>query len=912
MDDKAKIAALEARIARMEQERVECTNVAEALRASEHHFSSLLETIPYGIQECTVEGIITFSNRAHHQLCECDPGELIGKPIWELLEDPAEKERMPGLLRQLATEQPPPSPFLSRNRTKGGRVVDVRVDWNYKRDARECVIGFTSVITDITEQLKASRALEESEQRYRTLFQKAGDALFLLEAEGQEAGRIIDANQAAVRMHGFSLDELKHMKIQEIDGPQDATHVANRIRRMLDGQWVHEEILHRKKDGALFPVELSAGIISLGKKKVVLGIDRDITEQTAAKSALKEQIDFLQTLIDNLPHPIFYKDAQGVYLGCNKAFEAFTGSKKETLVGKTVFEVSPQDLAQKYYDADQQLFASRSPQTYEAWVRNATGEYRSVIFNKAVFYHKDGCLGGLVGAILDITDRKRAEEENALLAAAIEQTPEMIIMTDRKGVIHYVNPAFEQISGYGRHEAIGRTPALLQKEGPKSASNHDLWSSLETRNSWKGRLTNRRKDGSLFEVEATIAPVHRQGGEIAGFLAVERDISQQIFQEKQLRQAQKMEAIGTLAGGIAHDFNNILSAILGFTEIALHDMPETNAQRPYLKKVLQAGERARRLVHQILTFSRATEQENRPVEVRFIVKEALKLMQATLPSTIAIECDCASSAAILADPTQIHQVVMNLCTNAAHAMRETGGRLTVSLTDGAAVTGADRNLPGNPRERQVKLCVQDTGTGMAPEVVERIFDPFFTTKKPGEGTGMGLSVVHGIVKSCKGTIRVRSTPGQGSTFTVVLPVIENPAPTAEPAETALPLGSERILFVDDEPFQVDLAENMLQRLGYRVTAVNSSARALTLFKAAPERYDLVVTDMTMPDMTGDRLAQELLKIRPELPVIVCTGYSHRLTETSALELGLAGIALKPLIMKDLAVMIRRAIDKVLN
>jgi CheY-like chemotaxis protein len=308
-----------------------------------------------------------------------------------------------------------------------------------------------------------------------------------------------------------------------------------------------------------------------------------------------------------------------------------------------------------------------------------------------------------------------------------------------------------------------------------------------------------------------------------------------------------------------------------------------------------------------LTFSRATEQEKRPVEVRFIVKEALKLLQATLPSTISIQFVGASSAAILADATQLHQVVMNLCTNAAHAMRESGGCLTISLTDVAPDPGAEA-APSQP-ERWVQLCVQDTGVGIAPEVIERIFDPFFTTKKPGEGTGMGLSVVHGIVKGCNGTIRVRSAPGQGSTFTVLLPVIDSPAPAAAPNAPPLPLGNERILFVDDEPFQVDLAENMLQRLGYQVTAVNRSDRALALFKAAPERYDLVVTDMTMPDMTGDRLARQMLAIRPDLPVILCTGYSHRLSDKSAEELGLAGIALKPLIMKDLAVMIRRAIDK---
>ncbi|MBI5897508.1 MAG: PAS domain S-box protein, partial [Desulfobacterales bacterium] len=538
MEEKTRLADLEARIARMEQERLACRGVEEALRASESRFSSLLETIPHGIVDCTIEGIITFSNSAHDRLCEYAQGELIGKAIWELVADPAEKAHLPGLLRQMAAKQPTPTPYLTRNRTKLGRIVDVRVDWNYKRDAEGQVVGLISVITDITDQLKASRELEESEQRYRTLFQKAGDAIFIIEAEGPEAGRIIDTNQAAVHMHGYSLSELKGMKIQDIDGPQDAASVTERIGRMLAGQWVHEEILHRKKDGTLFPVELSAGIISLGKKRVVIGIDRDITEQTATKAALNEQIDFLQTLIDNLPHPIFYKDAQGLYLGCNQSFEAFTGTPKALLVGKSVFDLSPPDLAQVYFDADQRLFDSRRPQSYEAKVRDANGSMRDVLFKKAVFYRKDGRLGGLVGAIIDITERKRAEQEKALLAAAIEQTPDIVILTDRNGTIHYVNPAFEQISGYCRDEAIGRTPALMRSGRHDASFYHEMWSILKTRNVWKGRLTNRRKDGSHFEVEAAIAPVHRQDGELTGFLAVERDISQQILREKQLRQAQ--------------------------------------------------------------------------------------------------------------------------------------------------------------------------------------------------------------------------------------------------------------------------------------------------------------------------------------------------------------------------------------
>jgi signal transduction histidine kinase len=379
--------------------------------------------------------------------------------------------------------------------------------------------------------------------------------------------------------------------------------------------------------------------------------------------------------------------------------------------------------------------------------------------------------------------------------------------------------------------------------------------------------------------------------------------------QAQLQQAQKMEAIGTLAGGIAHDFNNILSAVIGYTEIALADIPEGSSQHRNLQEVLKAGSRARDLVKQILTFSRQTEQELKPVQIDQVVRETLKLLRASLPTTVKISHDIQSDSAVLADSTQIHQVIMNLCTNAAHAMRAKGGRLILELTDVVLGGSFLEQHPSLSPGVYINLRVIDTGHGMKQATLDRIFDPFFTTKERGEGTGMGLAVVLGIVKSHGGTITVDSEEGKGSTVNVFLPVIMREIEDEARIKEPIPTGTERILFIDDEKSLVDLGQQILERLGYKVTIRTSSVEALELFIEQPDKFDLVITDMTMPNMTGDELAGELMNIRADIPVILCTGYSERISKERAHDLGIKEFILKPIVMRELAKTVRGVLDK---
>jgi len=381
--------------------------------------------------------------------------------------------------------------------------------------------------------------------------------------------------------------------------------------------------------------------------------------------------------------------------------------------------------------------------------------------------------------------------------------------------------------------------------------------------------------------------------------------------EAQLLHAQKMDAIGTLAGGIAHDFNNALSAIIGYSELSMADVPEASQLHANLQQTLSAGHRAKDLVKYIIDFGRQTDQIRKPLRIDLIIKDDLKMLRSSLPTTIQIRQNIlAETDRALSDPSQIHQVLINLCTNASHSMREKGGLLEVNLTKKELDADFTACHPGIDPGSYLKLSVRDTGEGMTPDVMQQIFDPHFTTKKKSEKAGLGLAIVHGIVQSHGGTITVHSEPGKGSIFEVYLPCIEEEIERAEDDMThPVPIGHERILFIDDEQTLVDLGKQMLERLGYEVVTRTNSIEALKLFKEESERFDLVVTDMTMPKMTGDKLAKEFMKIRSDIPVILCTGYSELISEEKAKGIGIREFIMKPLAIRELAIIVRKVLDE---
>jgi len=523
---------------------------------------------------------------------------------------------------------------------------------------------------------------------------------------------------------------------------------------------------------------------------------------------------------------------------------------------------------------------------------------------------------------------RELEEEKTLLTASEKKYRRLIEVLrdnyffyalDESGALTYLSPSIVNVLGYSPKEFQSQFPSLIRQADSDTGIMDYTGQSMQGIRQPPYEIEVSHKDGSLHWLEITEEPVLNDKGQVKTVECIAHDITKRIKTQAEtkelhtrLNQAQKMEAIGTLAGGIAHDFNNILSAIIGYTELTKMMVAGDEKISGYLNKVMEAGNRAKELVQQILTFSRQAEKELKPVPIKIIIKEALKLLRASLPATIEIKHDLQSNSMVMADPSQIHQLIMNLCVNAGHAMREKGGILEVNLKDVLLDAESLPNFPDVKPGLYLNLTVGDTGEGMSNKVLERIFNPFYSTQERGEGTGMGLSVVHGIVKSYHGAIQAFSDLGRGTTFNIFLPTAETVSGSDEGIDEELPKGTETILFIDDEPSLVEIGEQMLKSLGYSVVSQTSSPGALDLFKAQPERFDLVITDMTMPQMTGDRLAREIFAIRKEMPVILCTGFSHSIAEDKSRHTGISGLLMKPIVRSEIARVVRTALDESKN
>lgn len=614
--------------------------------------------------------------------------------------------------------------------------------------------------------------------------------------------------------------------------------------------------------------------------------------------------------VDSIDDIITIQDSKMRIVRANQAAHQLFGYKTGELAGRRCHEAfydrkTPCDncpLVETLHDSQPHKADRHSEETGRIF--NITS---SPLFNE------NNELNMAVLVARDITASVKQEEEHKHLSMAIEQASEAIIITDRNGIIQYANPAFSDSSGYSHDEAIGANIKKLASDVHNPQFHKQLWNQLLSGQVWSGKFTNIRKDGSFYSVQSTISPVFDGNQQISAFVAVQRDTSKEESLEKQLQQAIKLEAIGTLAGGIAHDFNNILSAMIGYAQVARGYAQNDSKALYAIDHILSSGDRAVDLIKQILTFSRQDQTVGalKPLKIQYILKSVLTLIRASLPSTIKLNQDISNEcSSILADASQIHQVVMNLCTNARQAIGEDHGEITVHLSERVIESSIDDpTQPQLPAGRYAFLEITDTGCGMDEHIIKRIFDPFFSTKPKEHGTGLGLSVVHGIVSKHNSTVAVSSTPQKGTTFSLHFPTVQSELPPALQVTKKIVVGgTERILLVDDEQQIVDFLEVALTRLGYKVSAFCDSIETVQFFRENSNEIDLVITDMTMPNMTGTELAREVLSMRQEMPIILTTGFSESINKEKALRLGITEFLIKPFKKDALAEAIRNVLD----
>ena len=776
------------------------------------------------------------------------------------------------------------------HRRKNGSTFPVEISLGMLQDEDPALL--LAIVRDTTER----KQTEEERRLFKLVADKANWDIYWITPEGE----FLYANEKASKALGYSQEDLVGKKVWDVDPefPQEArkTHWDT----IKEEKIVIFESKHKSKDGIVQYVEVCSTYIEIEGKEFELAFSVDISNRKRAEEALllKDQVFEASIGANSI------SDKKGVLTHVNSAFIRTWGyGNEKEAVGKPI-----KDFLKFENEAAKITAALNETGEWE-------GEYTALKKDGTTFSayglatiikDKSGEVMGYQSAVLDNSEQKqiaaalRESEEKYRSMMGAMKDPVYICSQDFR--VEYMNPAMIRRTG---RDATGEHcfKALHDLDEKCPWCMHDK---VQQGEYYASEIVS-PKDNRSYHVSSS--PIVHGDGTISK-MTVLRDTTDLKKLETQLQQAQKMEAVGTLAGGIAHDFNNILGGIIGYAELAKMKAPDESKVIADLDKLIKSSERAAALIKQILTISRQHKKEQRPVQVRYIVNEALNLLKATLPSTIEIREDLTKDAGIVnADPTQMHQVIMNLGTNAGHAMQEDGGMLEVSLANVELDDlSAEKHLD-LAAGSYLRLTVSDTGHGITAEIMERIFDPYFTTKDTGEGTGLGLSVAHGIVKTHGGTITVYSEPGKGTTFHVYLPLILEEEREEKESEGPLPSGNERILFIDDEEVLVEIGSQILEQLGYEVVAEKSSVQALELFRAEPDRFDLVITDMTMPHMTGDKLAQALMKIRPQIPIILCTGHSGLVSEEKAEEIGIKAFVMKPLVMRNLAETVRKVLDE---
>ena len=871
-----------------------------------------------GILQAAPTGIGLLKNRVFEDLnpCVCEMtgysrDELLGQDVRMLYSSDEEYRRVG---------------FEGDAFLKAGDVGTIETRWVRRDgDLRDVLLSFTSLnpddpesgvtfnALDMTDRNKAQQALSRSEEKYRNLVESTNDVIW----EVDEELIYTYCSPQVESILGYTPEEVVGRSLFDFMTPGDAARVGILIQDLQSRSAPILNLEHTaiRKDGTVVIFEASGVPVQddAGRPAGFRGVERDVTKRKLAEKALKESLQKLALHVEQTPLAVIGWNTNFEVTEWNPAAEKMFGYTREEALGRygaciLLDDADAEEVTRRW----KKLLASEGGIRVPGDHRTKDGRQIACEWYSTPLVDPDGEVIGVASLVMDVTARKEAEAERERFMRAIEQAAEIVVITDVDATIQYVNFAFEQVTGYQRDEVVGKNPRILQSGKQTPAFYQAMWGELTAGRPWQGQLINRKKDGSIYTEEASISPVMDTAGNIVSYVAAKRDVTRELELEDQLRQSQKMESVGQMAGGIAHDFNNLLQVIGGYAELSLMDVGEASPVFSALSEIQNASLRGKKLVSQLLSFSRR--QVIKPVDLNLnrVIEDHLKMIRGLIGEHITLECVLAPDLlAIHADQGLIEQIVMNLCVNARDAMPAQNGIITVETRN---ITIGQEYLDSHPVAAPgpyVLLCVSDNGVGMSSELQAHIFEPFFTTKDVGKGTGLGLSTVFGIAKQHGGHIGVYSEPGHGSTFKVYLPAVSHSVESeaAQPPPMAAQGGTETLLVAEDDEAVLALTKHVLSEAGYSVLSARDGIEAIQVFEQHTDKIDGVVFDVVMPRMNGRQALERLLKQRPDLPHLFASGYSDNAVHTNFIQSRGLRLLNKPFQASELLGMVRDMLDK---
>lgn len=800
------------------------------------------------------------------------------------------------------------SPILDQDGNVSGALVFL-VDITKHKNIQKKLQQHQALLENLAREKEA--ALAKSEGKFAVAFDASPDAININRLED---GLYIEINKGFTDLTGFTNEDVLGKTSRQIDiwhDPADRRRLVKQLQKK--GYCENLEAIFRKKDGSLTTALMSARIISINDEPHIISITRDIGRLKRMEQKIATQQQLFETMFNTIEDGIIITNTKRQIELANDGMMKNFGYSSEELKGMSteMLYADPKEYQQagkSIFNASQSEPVSKYMQIYKT---KRGREFPASTF-AARLHDRDGQWIGNLGIMRDITEQQKSEKEREKLISAVQQTGEAVVVTDLQGIIEFVNPAFETITGYSKEEAIGAKPNILKSGKHDELFYQELWNTISRGETFKSRMVNKRKDGSLYTEEATISPVSSGEGKIANYVAVKRDITDQITMEQQLRQAQKMEAIGRLTGGVAHDFNNMLSVIMGYTELALDKIAITDNVHEDLRKILDAAERSAAIVKQLLAFSRQQTIAPKKLDLNATVTGTLKILRRLIgEDTPLYWLPYPEPLPVKMDTTQMDQILANLCVNAKDAIKDNG---TITIETGSAVfdeSYCSAHVGFQPGEYAM-LAISDDGIGIREEDLDRVYEPFFTTKELGRGTGLGLSTVYGIVKQNHGFINIYSEPQHGTTVKIYLPFCyntdEEKHKKTSPEEQPITSGEVHILVVEDDLQIQEVVQTILTTLGYKVTAAKSAKEAVKAGSASGLHFDLLLTDVVMPEMNGKELASRLLEVLPDLKCLYMSGYTANVIANKGVLSENVHFIQKPFTKDLLAEKVRRALE----